>query len=191
MPIEWSAFQGNAAILIFIAALAGFGLVSIVTQLVTLLRRQSRRPVSAPAGALPLAPEISFRQFFIQNTAAMLLIEPGSGAILDANHAAESFYGSERAALQRSSIYDIIQLSPEEIERSAQQALAEQCTWFTFPHLLTNGDLCMVEAHFSPLAIDGKQSLCITLHDITDRIQAEEALKTNEAYYHALKEGTC
>jgi diguanylate cyclase (GGDEF)-like protein/PAS domain S-box-containing protein len=192
LPIEWSAFQGSDAIVIIGTALAGFGLVALVVQLVVLFGKKARRP-GTPTGAavadLPLS-RISFRQFFAQNSSAMLLIEPVSGAILDANPAANRLYGSERGVLLRTTLNDIMQLSPGEIERAVQQVLEGQCNWFTFPFLPANGSLCMVEGHFLPLVIDEKKLLCTTLHDITERIQAEEALKANEAYYHALVEAS-
>jgi CHASE1-domain containing sensor protein len=64
--------------------------------------------------------EQSYRNQFANNAGMMLLIDPGDGAIIDANGAAAAFYGFSREQLLAMQMADIDILSPAEV----QQALA-------------------------------------------------------------------
>ena len=55
------------------------------------------------------------RQFFEKNRAVQLLIEPETGAIVDANPAACAFYGYERDRLRRLRITDLSTLPVEPV----------------------------------------------------------------------------
>ena len=63
--------------------------------------------------------EERFRILFEDHMAAMLLIEPDSGQILDANAEAARFYGYSREQLRAMRIQQINQLSPEEVAAQA------------------------------------------------------------------------
>src|SRR6185369_9874764 len=59
--------------------------------------------------------EERFRNMFERHKAVMLLVEPDSGTIVDANAAAAEFYGSSREELRRLKIQDINQLQSDEM----------------------------------------------------------------------------
>jgi len=59
--------------------------------------------------------EEKFRRIFEEHTAVKLLLDPVSGAIIDANKAAEKFYGWTREELKRMTIGQINTLPPERI----------------------------------------------------------------------------
>ncbi|MDK0748955.1 PAS domain-containing protein, partial [Clostridium perfringens] len=59
--------------------------------------------------------EARFRTMFRTHDAIMLLIDPGTGAILDANDAAEAYYGYPRNTLSRMTVQDLNTATPEEI----------------------------------------------------------------------------
>jgi PAS domain S-box-containing protein len=61
--------------------------------------------------------ETLFRNLFEHHSAVKLIIDPGTGRIIDANTAAAGFYGWTREQLRRMSIRDINTLTPREIER--------------------------------------------------------------------------
>ena len=56
--------------------------------------------------------EARHRQMFEQNRAVKLLIDPSSGAIVEANPAAAAFYGYSLEALGRMKIIDLNTLAP-------------------------------------------------------------------------------
>lgn len=118
-----------------------------------------------------------FRLIFEGHSAVMLLIDPHSGKILKANRAAERFYGHSMAKLSEMRIQDINLLSAREVEKERQRAWLEKRNRFIFPHRLAGGECRTVEVHSSPISIDGTPILFSIIHDITERKQAEDALK--------------
>ena len=67
---------------------------------------------------------LSYEQFFLRHSATMMLIDPDTGGILDANNAAADFYGFDRDTLRSMSIQNINQLTAEQVEGYDTVALA-------------------------------------------------------------------
>ncbi len=127
-----------------------------------------------------------FRLLFQKHNAVMLLVDPESGEIVDANAAAERFYGYPADRLKRMNVQNINMLSPEEVRSIRQQALMERCNYFVFSHRLANGDVRTVEVHSSPIQTEDRVLLFSIIHNITERRQAEERLRQSEASYRNL-----
>lgn len=124
--------------------------------------------------------EERFRLLFEHSQAIMLIIEPESGAILDANPAAANFYGYSLEQLRSMSIEQINTLPPETVKAERQLAVTEKRNYFIFPHRLADGGMCTVEVHSSPIVMKGRQVLFSIIHDITKRKIAEEKLIESE-----------
>ncbi|MDD4964737.1 MAG: EAL domain-containing protein [Gallionella sp.] len=118
-----------------------------------------------------------FHQMFLLHDSPMLLIEPESGMIQDANQAASNFYGYSIDHLKQMNIEAINTLPPEELAAERMRAAREQRNYFIFPHRLANGSLRTVEVHSSPMSLGGQTVLFSIIHDITDRQQAEAEIK--------------
>ena len=121
--------------------------------------------------------EERFHNMFEMHDTVMLLIEPVSGQINDANPAAEKFYGYSVNQLCGMFIQDINVMPSGQIAVERSRAVASDKTSFIFSHRLANGDVRIVEVHSSPITLGGKQSLFSIIHDITERKEAEEALR--------------
>ena len=134
------------------------------------------------------ASEERFRSMFEKHNAIMLLIEPDSGRIIDANQSAQNFYGYPIEKMKAMQIQDINVLNPVEVAERRRQAKHESLNFFVFPHRLANGEIRTVEVHSSPIAIHDQPILFSIIHDITERKQAEEALAASEAKYRLLLE---
>src|SRR5215510_2917153 len=106
------------------------------------------------------------RQFFERNRAVQLLIDPGSGAIVDANPAACAFYGYDRERLRALRIGDINTLAPEELRTAMSQAESERRTFFPFRHRLASGEERDVEVHSGPVELGGRRLLYSIVHDV-------------------------
>ena len=117
--------------------------------------------------------EERFHGMFERHSAVMLLIEPATGRILDANKAAEGFFGYTTAQLLSMSIQDINSLPPDEVEAQRNLAAKGQCNYFIFTHRLANGDVRTVEVYSSPIKQKGALILFSIIHDITDRKRLE------------------
>jgi len=122
------------------------------------------------------ASEERFRSMFERHQAVMLLIEPESGAIVDANAAASLFYGYPREQLRAMRIQDINQLSSEDVDSERKSAAEERRNYFIFPHRLADGRDRWVEVYSTPFETQGRSLLFSVIHDITERRRAEEAL---------------
>ena len=126
------------------------------------------------------ASEERFRTMFERHSAVMLLIEPETGRIMDANISAERFYGYTISQLQSMCIQEINILPSVEVEAQRSLALKERRNYFVFPHRLANGEVRKVEVHSSPIKLNGTNTLFSIIHDITDREIAENALRESE-----------
>ena len=127
-----------------------------------------------------------YRQFFQNNRAIKLLIDPSTGAIIDANAAAAQFYGYPAEVLRSMRIQEINTLPPDEIARELACAETEARTYFRFPHRIATGELRRVEVFSGPVSYRGAKLLFSIIHDVTDRERAEAELVRSEARFRAL-----
>ncbi|PDW03847.1 PAS domain S-box protein [Candidatus Viridilinea mediisalina] len=132
--------------------------------------------------------EQRFRSMFERHQAIMLLIDPYSGAIVDANLAASAFYGYSLEELRRMQIQAINQLSPEQVAAERKRALTEQRNHFVFPHRLAQGEIRMVEVHSSPITVGTYVLLFSIIHDISARVRTEVAEREQRALAEALRD---
>jgi diguanylate cyclase (GGDEF)-like protein/hemerythrin-like metal-binding protein/PAS domain S-box-containing protein len=140
-----------------------------------------------------LESESRFRQMFEGHSASMLLIEPETGSIVEANAAASRFYGYTLDQLRTMKIQQINTQPADVIAKERMQALKEDRNYFIFEHRLANGSLRVVEVHSSPVTYRKSQLLFSIIHDITDRHHAEQALRNesekNRALLHNASDG--
>jgi two-component system CheB/CheR fusion protein len=121
--------------------------------------------------------EERFRNMFEHHKAVMLLVEPGSGAIVDANTAAADFYKQSREGLRASNIQDINLLPPEEVAAEREKAATEERSHFIFPHRIADGEVRWVEVYSTPIQVGRTPVLFSIIHDITGRREAEEQIR--------------
>ncbi|PLX20262.1 MAG: hypothetical protein C0599_09380, partial [Salinivirgaceae bacterium] len=124
--------------------------------------------------------EARFKNMFLGHNATMLLIEPESGDIIDANDAAAKFYGYTKSNLCSININDLNTLSPEQVAIERNKALLKKRNHFIFNHRIANGTVRTVEVHSSPIKYEDKQILFSIIYDITEQKQAEQALIDSE-----------
>ncbi|MBP1908612.1 PAS domain S-box protein [Methanolobus bombayensis] len=117
--------------------------------------------------------ESKYASLFRDNHAVMLLIDPDSSDIIDANRAACEFYGWSYEKLTDKKIFEINVLSEDEIRCEMQRAENEDRNHFLFRHRLANGEVRDVEVHSGPILIDGKKLLYSMIYDITESKLAE------------------
>lgn len=123
--------------------------------------------MSGKAGAL-------YRSLFENNHSIMLIIDPGSGYIMDANVTACNYYGYPRDEMTNLKIMDINTLSPEQVYEEMQNAKLEKCKYFNFRHRLADGRIRDVEVFSGPVFINNEKLLYSIIHDISDRKKIEQ-----------------
>jgi PAS domain S-box-containing protein len=132
--------------------------------------------------------EEQYRSLFKNNHSIMLLIDPGTANIVDANPAAVSFYGWSYETLIRKKIIDINTLTEEQVFDEIKKAKMEQRKQFYFRHCLASGEIRDVEVYSGPIKVHGRELLYSIVHDITARKKAEEEKAVLEAQlFHAQK----
>jgi PAS domain S-box-containing protein len=124
--------------------------------------------------------EALYRSLFENNHAVMLLIDPETAAIKDANSAACAYYGWSREELKQLRIDEINTQTKEAVFSQIQLARAEKRRNFFFKHRRADGSVRDVEVYSGPLLVKGQTLLYSIVHDITERRQIEEAHRQSE-----------
>ncbi|MGM0645121.1 MAG: ATP-binding protein, partial [Thermodesulfobacteriota bacterium] len=115
-----------------------------------------------------------YRSIFNNHHTPMFVVDPDTGRILDANPAAEEFYGWDRETLLAMNIAAINALSEAQTQREMAKARAQEQKFFEFRHRRADGSTCPVEVYSGPVHEDGRTLLYSIVHDATERIQARE-----------------
>lgn len=130
--------------------------------------------------------EQQYQALFENNHAVMLLIEPQTRTIVDANPAACAFYGYDHASLIQLKINQINTLSESEVAAEIARALAQDRNRFQFRHRLADGSIREVEVFSGPITVGGRPLLYSIVHDISERLAAEEQLLRSEREFQFL-----
>jgi PAS domain S-box-containing protein len=128
--------------------------------------------------------EALFRGMFKGHSAVMLLIDPNTGRIIMANQAAAQYYGYPLEKMLQMKIQQLNVLSPAEITKKMGSAFTKQVNSFEFQHMLADGQVRDVEVHSAPITIQHQTLLFSIIRDITERNQAEEALRESNKTAH-------
>lgn len=134
--------------------------------------------------------EERFHKLFYDHSAVMLLVEPSTGIIVDANRAAVLFYGYNFHSEPAMKISDINTLTNDMIATEMEQAISQDKNYFEFEHRLSSGETRQVEVHSTPIEVGGKNLLFSIIHDITERKTIERALSWNEAFLKKMTESS-
>ncbi len=130
-----------------------------------------------------------FNNLFYDSAIPMLIIDPDTGKIIDANQAAGKFYGWSTGQLRNMNITQINTLSYEQIRGEMLIASEQKRNFFKFEHRLKSGDIRNVEVFSNIIDISGKAYLHSSIHDITEAVKAENELKMSEERFRAMIEG--
>ncbi len=121
---------------------------------------------------------------FTDHIACMLIIDPNSGQILDANPAACAYYGYEKSELLRLNIQSINTLPAEHVQKQRLLAVKEKNAHFIFPHRLSNGEVRIVEVYSCPIADKSRTNLFSIIFDVTDRENYRKVLFQEKELLH-------
>lgn len=133
--------------------------------------------------------EARYRQMFENNTSVMLLSDPQTHRVVDANPAACRFYGYAHEALVGMSVWDISALGPDEVAVEKEAAQREGRPCFHLRHRLASGDVREVEVHAGALEVRGRLLTYSIVHDITARCRAEAQLQLAATVFEGSGEG--
>lgn len=121
--------------------------------------------------------EEQFRQMFTKQEAIMYLIDPDTLDILDANEAAQGFYGYSLEKFRELKVTDLNLLPAEELKDKLFNASKEKGGHWEFKHRLANGDIRDVEVRSTFIRLKTKNFFFAIVHDISERKKTEEQLR--------------
>ncbi len=160
-------------------------IIVLIAFIVALIIQNRRRKISEN---MTRESEESFRSLFEDHSAVKLIIDPVTGNIINANHAAAAFYGWPRETLTQMTVQDINLLPPEAVKQEMEKAIAATKDHFEFQHRLADGSIRDVSVFSSGVKIQGRMYLHSIVHDITERKQMEDALNAESIRRRAMFE---
>ncbi|SHJ94011.1 sensor domain-containing protein [Tepidibacter formicigenes] len=121
--------------------------------------------------------ESFYKSIYNNNHLTMLIIDPDSGYIIDANPAACSFYGYDKNELTNMKITDINVSNDKKVFSYLKKIKNNQKNNFHFKHRLSNGEIKHVRVYSGPINCGGKKLLYSIVYDITENINKEKKIK--------------
>ena len=130
-----------------------------------------------------------YRVFFEESQSIMLLVDPETANIVDANPAACKFYQYSRDQLQDMKMWHINQIGETEVANRLAVAAQEEQQQFERVHTLADGQTVPVEVYRSPIQAKGRILLYSIIHDISKRKKAEQALEERNTFLQSVIDG--
>eukprot|EP01022_Parablepharisma_sp_SALTPOND_P012954 TRINITY_DN1687_c1_g1_i1.p1 TRINITY_DN1687_c1_g1~~TRINITY_DN1687_c1_g1_i1.p1 ORF type:complete len:1127 (+),score=285.61 TRINITY_DN1687_c1_g1_i1:17924-21304(+) len=125
--------------------------------------------------------EERYKSLFENNIMVMLLVEPNSGVIIDANQAACDYYGAPREGLQKHSLTDITIEEASEMLNNLSTSIRNTGHRFHCSHQRADGEIRDLEMFSGPHNVNDHELVLIVVHDITRRTRAEALVREKEA----------
>jgi PAS domain S-box-containing protein len=125
--------------------------------------------------------EVRYNALFSSSCMPMIVLDPQTCGIVDANILALNFYGWDKATFIRMKSSDINVLTPEQIRHEMVLAVANKRSYFEFQHRLANGAVRDVEVFTSPVDFGGRTYLMSAIHDVSERKRLQSQMHQAQA----------
>jgi PAS domain S-box-containing protein len=121
--------------------------------------------------------ETKYRNLFTNHVAVKLIIDPENANIIEANEAAEKFYGWKAEEMKKMNMSEINTLPLPELLKEIDRARYSVNKKFDFRHRLSDGTKRDVEVYSNIINSDGREMLHSIVHDVTEKKTAIKQLK--------------
>ena len=105
-----------------------------------------------------------YESMFHNNYAIMLIIRPTDGQIVNANSAAEKFYGWSEAELKTMNVNQINTLNDSDLNKLMTDTINNISNHYYFKHRKASGQVIDVEVYSGPIRIHGETLLYSIIH---------------------------
>ncbi len=123
-----------------------------------------------------------YRALMEQSVEAIYLFDAETKRVLEANAAFESLMGYAEEELLGMRIYDFIAHDPDDIDRHIMRSLKEKQRQIgERRYRRKDGSVILVDTSASVISYGGRMALCAVSRDVTERREAEEAVRKSEA----------
>lgn len=126
---------------------------------------------------------------FHEHKSVMLLINPDEHTIVDANQAAEQFYGFTKHELQQKQISAISLIPIDQLSAELRDSVLGMKDYMQSSHRLSSGEIREVEVRSCPVEVDDAISLFMIVHDITDQKRAETKVVNEHKFFQTVIDG--
>jgi PAS domain S-box-containing protein len=133
--------------------------------------------------------EERYRALVEQSSDGIFLIDVETKRIIEANPAYQRLLGYTAEELGHLTLYDVTTSSDENIDLSIRSVLTKGHHFIgERQHRRKDGSLVDIETSVNLISYSGKKVLCAVVRDITERKQAEQAMRQSEERYRELFE---
>ena len=130
--------------------------------------------------------ERRYKQMFYNNSSICLLINVRTQQIIDANQSACNFYKYSHNEMIRLNLYQINTRTVDELAGDIENVVKDKQKYFIFKHRKADGEICDVEVYTGQIILYDEIVLFSVIHDISERVKIEQALKESEENYRLL-----
>lgn len=135
--------------------------------------------------------EERYRSVVEQASEIIFIVETGTWRILDANQAFKKLLGYTQEDLAALTLFDLVASARESIDQNIIAVYEYgHCFLPRRKYRRNDGSLIDVEVNINLIAYAGREVHCVVARDVTERIRAEEALQTANAYNRSLIEAS-
>jgi len=118
-----------------------------------------------------------YKTFLEGHSIPILLVDPDTYSIANANQAALDFYGYTKEEITTLKSWDINTLGEKEMKELTSKAKNKEINRFRFKHRLKSGEIRDVEVYSSPVVVEGKEYLLSIIYDTTKEERAKKFLE--------------
>jgi PAS domain S-box-containing protein len=147
--------------------------------------------LTAEPGERPGPPERSESQrIFSEGQTAVVVLDADSWDIVDANPAAQKFYGWTLAEIRRLGlhVWDVTLADREEVQKRLRDASDGVISRVDATHRIASGESRNVEIYCGPVSIAGRRCVYGIVHDVTERRRVDAERRDAEEKLRAIVE---
>ncbi|MFY9314888.1 MAG: PAS domain S-box protein [Burkholderiales bacterium] len=127
---------------------------------------------------------------FAEGQSAMVILDAETGGIVEANPAAESFYGWTTVEMRKLGmhVWDVSRSDPVLVRQRLREAAAGAIASTRGTHRIASGELRDVEIYCGPIDLNGRRCVYGIIHDVTERRRAKAERREAEEKLRAIVE---